>query len=230
MKNRTGLLSFIVLFTLISIWYGCNKPYDVPAPTDPLEETVTASISGRVTDEAGSPVSNATVRAGNSTTNTNINGEFHFSNIQLSKNAGFVSVEKNGFFKTGRTIFTSSGVVNNVVIRLIEKIEKGNFQASAGATIQVEPGATVIFPTDAIVNKITNTAYSGTVKVFATYLNPEDPDLSSIMPGNLTGITINNEQKILQTYGMIAVEMEGSSGELLNIASGKQATINFPIP
>jgi ABC-type sulfate transport system permease subunit len=50
------------------------------------------------------------------------------------------------------------------------------------------------------------------------------------MPGNLTGITINNEQKILQTYGMIAVEMEGSSGEALNIAGSKQATISFPIP
>ena len=50
------------------------------------------------------------------------------------------------------------------------------------------------------------------------------------MPGNLTGLTTDNEQKILQTYGMIAVELEGSGGEKLNLAPGKPATITLPIP
>ena len=50
------------------------------------------------------------------------------------------------------------------------------------------------------------------------------------MPGNLTGLTTNNEQKLLQTYGMIAVELEGGAGEKLNLAAGKIATISMPIP
>ena len=191
---------------------------------------MTASINGRVLDENNKPVKDALVKSGGSTTSTDINGVFRFSNIQLSKNAGFVLVEKTGYFKGSRTIFTNAAVVNNVEIKLIPKKERGNFQAAAGGTINIENGASVNFSLNGIIDKSSNTAYTGTVKVFGAYLNPEDPNLFSIMPGNLTGLTTDNEQKILQTYGMIAIELEGSGGEKLNLAPGKPATITWPIP
>jgi hypothetical protein len=232
MKKNFSPLLYIVLALVTITWHSCKKTDNPPTPAkmDPLEEKVTASVNGRVLDEDSKPVKDALVQSGTSTTTTDINGVFRFSNIQLSKNAGFVLVEKNGYFKGSRTIFTNAGVVNNIEIKLIPKKERGNFTASAGGTISIESGAAVNFSVNGVINKSTNAAYTGTVKVFGAYLNPEDPKLGSIMPGNLTGLTTNNEQKILQTYGMIAVELEGSNGEKLNLASGKSATITFPIP
>ncbi len=121
-------------------------------------------------------------------------------------------------------------MVNNIEITLIPKKERDNFQASAGGNISIENGAAVNFPVNGIIDESTNAAYTGTVRVFGAYLDPEDLTLASIMPGNLTGLTANNEHKILQTYGMIAVELEGSNGEKLNLASGKLAIIILPIP
>jgi hypothetical protein len=220
------LLAFVLLAN-----YQCQKnPQDVPQPIDPLAEKVTASIKGRVTDENSKPINNASVVAGTTTTTTDINGFFELSNVQLAKNAGFVLVEKSGYLKGCRTIFTNASIVNNVEIQLIPKTNRGNFTATAGGNIVIQTGTTVNFPAAGIINASTNAAYTGTVNVIGAYLDPTDPKLPLIMPGNLVGLTANNEQKVLQTFGMIAVELEGSGGEKLNLAPGKTATITMAIP
>ena len=50
------------------------------------------------------------------------------------------------------------------------------------------------------------------------------------MPGDLRGLNTEGSVKLLQTYGMAAVELTGSSGELLQIVNGQKATLTFPIP
>lgn len=180
-------------------------------------------------DETGKPVHNASVRSGTAVTNTDINGTFRFTNIQLSRNAGFVLAEKAGYFNGSRTIFTHASTVNNVEIWLIPKTNRGNFSASSGGTVTIQ-GGHVNFPANSIVNSATNAAYSGTVNVSGAYLDPADPNLPFIMPGNLTGLTAGNEQRLLRTFGMIVVELEGAGGEKLNITGGKTATLTMPIP
>lgn len=228
--KKPVLLSLTVFAVLI--FFGCQKTPGTPdtPKTDPLKELVTASLQGRVIDENGKPVSNALVKTGSEGTNTDINGEFRFNNIQLRKNAGFVLVEKSGYLHGSRTIFTNAGVVNNIEIQLIPRTIRGSFTASGGGNIIVQNGSSINFPANGIIDFVTNTAYTGTVKVVGAYLDPTDPKLSSIMPGNLTGMTKENEQKQLQTFGMIGIELEGSAGEKLNIASGKTATLIMPIP
>ena len=147
MKNNSNVI-FCLLIVLTSLLFSnCNKTDNPPTPKpDPLEEKVTASVNGRIIDENDKPVSNASIQAGTSTTTTDVNGVFRFANILLSKNAGCVKVEKDGYFKTGRTIFTSAGVVNNIEIKLIPKKLRGNFSSSAGGNISIENGAAVNFP------------------------------------------------------------------------------------
>ena len=231
MKPTLRYIAYVLLFFALLASYQCQKtPQDAPQPIDPLAEKVTASIKGRVTDENNKPVNSASVVAGTTTGTTDINGFFELSNIQLAKNAGFVLVEKAGYLKGSRTIFTNSGIVNNVEIQLIPKTNRGNFAANAGGNIVIQSGTSVSFPASGVINATTNTAYTGTVNVIGAYLDPTDPKLSLIMPGNLVGLTTTNEQKVLQTFGMIAVELEGSSGEKLNLATGKTATITMAIP
>ena len=231
MKPTLRYIAYVLLFFALLANYQCQKsPQDAPQPIDPLAEKVTASIKGRVTDENNKPVNNASVVAGTTTGTTDINGFFELSNVQLAKNAGFVLVEKAGYLKGCRTIFTNSGIVNNVEIQLIPKTNRGNFAANAGGNIVIQSGTSVSFPASGVINATTNTAYTGTVNVIGAWLDPTDPKLSLIMPGNLVGLTTTNEQKVLQTFGMIAVELEGSSGEKLNLATGKTATITMAIP
>ena len=231
MKLTLRYIAYFLLFFALLTNYQCQKnPQDVPQPIDPLAEKVTASIKGRVTDENNKPVNNASVVAGTSTATTDINGFFELSNIQLAKNAGFVLVEKTGYLKGCRTIFTNSGIVNNVEIQLIPKTNRGNFAANAGGNIVIQSGTSVSFPASGVINATTKAAYTGTVNVIGAYLDPTDPKLSLIMPGNLVGLTTTNEQKVLQTFGMVVVELEGSGGEKLNLATGKTATITMAIP
>ena len=231
MKLILRYAAYTLLVFALMTNYQCQKtPQDVPQPIDPLAEKVTASVKGRVTDENGKPVNNASVVSGSSTTTTDLNGFFRFDNIQLAKNAGFVLVEKTGYLKGCRTIFTNAGIINNIEIQLIPKMIRGNFSAGTGGNIVIQNGSSVSLPAGGVINVATNSAYSGTVNVIGAYLDPTDPKLSLIMPGNLVGLTTTNEQKILQTFGMMAVELEGSNGEKLNLASGKSATITMPIP
>ncbi|HEU5166111.1 MAG TPA: carboxypeptidase-like regulatory domain-containing protein [Chitinophagaceae bacterium] len=231
MKMTFRNTAYFLLFLVVLTNYQCQKnPQDTPQPIDPLAEKVTASVKGRVTDENGRPVNNASVVSGGSSTTTDINGFFRFDNIQLAKNAGFVLVEKTGYLKGCRTIFTNAGIINNIEIQLIPKINRGSFSASAGGNIVIQSGSSVNFPAGGIINTSTNSVYTGTVNVIGAYLDPTDPKLSLIMPGNLIGLTTGNEQRLLQTFGMIAVELEGNNGEKLNLANGKSAAITMPIP
>jgi hypothetical protein len=76
-----------------------------------------------------------------------------------------------------------------------------------------------------------NTNYTGTVNVFAHWLNPSQQDKTQLtMPGNLLGIDSAGHLNALVTYGMVAVELQSPSGQLLQIAPNKKATIQFPIP
>ncbi len=234
MRNITRTLFYGLLALALISNINCQRTSDqqnqIPAPVDPLTEKIIASIKGLVLDENKQPVSNALIKAGSYITTTDNEGIFYFNNIQLPKNAGFVLVEKDGYLKGSRTIFANAGVANYVEIQLIPKVTKGNFVASAGGTVIIGNGSSVSFPAGAIINPSTNSSYQNTVNVIGSYLDPTDPILSAIMPGNLTGLNTNNEQRILQTFGMIAVELEGSNGQKLNIAGGKSATLTVPIP
>jgi hypothetical protein len=193
-------------------------------------EYVTASISGRVTDEANLPVSGAIVKAGTGTASTDINGSFRITNISLDKNAGFVKVEKDGFFQGSRTIVVNGGVVNYVSVQLIKKVISGTVSGNSGGNVTVSTGGSINFTGNSFVNTGNGTAYTGTVSVSAFFINPAATNFSEIMPGTLRGITTANQETGLQSYGMMAVELSGAAGEKLQLASGKTATITFPIP
>jgi hypothetical protein len=225
-KSKTYLL---IIVTLIGIFWGCKKAENAVAPPPPVI-TVTASVAGSITDLNNTPVSGASVSAGSSVTTTDANGMFIIKNIQLDKDAGFVTITKPGFFTGSRTFLVNSNTVNNVKIQLIPKTVSGNFDAASGGNINVSGGGSVNFGANNIVNESNNTAYTGSVSVSTFYLNPSDANFNDYMPGALRGLNSSDQQKILQSFGMVSVEMDDASGGKLQIASGKTAAITIPIP
>jgi hypothetical protein len=63
-----------------------------------------------------------------------------------------------------------------------------------------------------------------------TWIDPSASNLADIVMGDLRGVTTAGQERGLETYGMIGVELTSPSGQPLNVAAGKKADLTFPIP
>ena len=234
-KNLLFFSAFTALIFSVTLLFitSCQKEADGPGggePPPPIDqEKVNASIRGIVVDENDVPIISATVSSGTSTTTTDRYGVFTFKNISLSINNGYVKVEKTGFFTGSRSFSSVAGRVHNVRIKLLTKTTAGSFAGSAGGTVNLSGGAKLVMPASAI-NDASGNAYTGNVNVAMRWLDPTSPELPYTMPGDLRGITTTGEQRGLESFGMIGVELTGTGGQPLKVAPGKTAELTFPIP
>jgi hypothetical protein len=225
----TRILSFVApaLFVL-----ACQKQVNETLPSLPAggdttslsRETVNASISGRILDDAGLPLQGATVKAGGSTTTTNEYGIFSFRDISVSKQFGYVRVEKQGFFPGSRTVQTNSTSGNFVEIQLIKKALKGTFNSTEKASVQINENTIIGFPDHAIVDA-NGLQYDGKVNVYGAVINPANANFSRTMPGDLRGLRSDSSVTALISYGMVTVNLETESGQKLQLAPTKSASI-----
>ncbi len=223
----------LFIFTAV-LFFSCQKNLSfengnsIQLPD--LSTKINSSVSGFVTDENNAAVMGATVQFGTSNIITDKYGYFEAKKVQVVKEAAVVTVTKPGYFKGIKTYIAKEGKATFFRIKLIPKTTVGNINGSSGGTVSLANGLSIKLPAGAVVNAATNAAYTGTVNVSAYWINPEAADLNQIMPGDLRGIDNNGSMKLLQTFGMAAVELRGASGELLQIAIGKKATLTLTIP
>jgi hypothetical protein len=128
-----------------------------------------------------------------------------------------------------RTLIVNPNSACFAEIELIPNISPVNFTAASGGTITVNNGGSINFAPNSIATASTGAAYSGNVNVSAFYLNPADAAFGNYMPGDLRGINSNNNERLLQSFGMMVVELKGSNGEKLQLATGKTAALTIPI-
>jgi Carboxypeptidase regulatory-like domain len=238
LKQTCARLAAIAGFIILLSQAGCKKNDDIndnkaPGLEPPITTNdavkVTATVSGSVIDENNQPVANASVTSGTYTATTDAMGNFVFSNIAISKANGHVTVLKQGYFKGIRSFVTEAGKNNYVKIQLIKQVVTGTVTASAGGVINTLTGASITFPANSFVTTA-GAAYSGTVFVYAHWIDPTAPNLPLVVPGDLRGIDSSNGEYLLKSYGMVGAEFQDNSGNLLKLAPGKTAAISFPIP
>jgi hypothetical protein len=234
-KSRLLMLAF---FACTFILCGCKKnsveeiytPIVKPAIPD-FSTLVNASVNGFITDENGNAITGASIKGGTVTAVTDEYGYFKISNTGFAKSAGFIEVNKTGYFTGYRTFLPAEGKETFIRLQLIPKTTAGTIEAATGGAISITGGATVTLPANAIVIASNNAAYPGLVNVAVHWFNPSEMQTTALtMPGNLTGVDSAGYLNVLQTFGMLAVELTGSNGELLQIASGKKASLHFPLP
>jgi hypothetical protein len=229
---NTAAKSFFVI--LLGILFAtCQKElsYDNSNGSTPTpSKNITASVSGRIINELAEPVKGAVVTAGTTTAITDINGEFEIDNAAVTDQAALVKVEKQGYFTGSRTFIARQGQKHYVEVQLLPKTIIGNITASAGGTLTVANGSTITLPANAVVLEATGANYSGTVQVAMTWIDPTAANLFRQMPGDLRGIDAAGKENNLQSFGMLAVELIGSGGEKLQIATGMKASLKFPLP
>lgn len=222
---------------LLSFFFieSCQPDLEDPRGNNPVipggndTEMVTGGISGIVVDENNQPVTGATVTSGSASTITDRYGSFRFRNISLSKNNGTVKVVKSGYFNGFRSFISVAGRINNVRIKLLPKANSGSFSGSGGGTVTIAGGGKLVMPA-ASVTDASGAAYTGAVNIAMTWIDPSSPDLPNTLMGDLRGITTSGEERGLSTYGMLGIEMTGTTGQSLKIATGKTAELTFPVP
>ena len=232
---KKPIVALALFVAILSAGLSACKKYDSANSSTngnniPPEVMVTASVQGRVIDQNGVPVEGAAVTSGTASATSDINGIFTFSRISLSSRFGYVQAAKSGYFTGSRSIITSAGDSSFVTIRLISRSETGSFAAATGGKIMVFSGDSVAFGPSSVVTASTNAAYTGTVHVFANYLNPTNDNAAQYMPGDLRGIGSDGKETAIQSFGMMEVELRDDAGNKLQIAAGQTATLTMAIP
>lgn len=190
---------------------------------------ITANLQGNILDEAGQPASGVAIKVGTKTATTDSKGFFKINGASLDKNQALVSAEKSGYFKAYRSFAATAGT-NEVVIKLIRKNLAGTVNAVSGGEAGLSNGAKIALPANGLIRSSDNSVYTGTVNVYAGYIDPTASDILQTVPGSFMGNDQNGKRVILSSYGMMAVELESASGEKLQIKSGSTATLTSPIP
>ncbi|HMO62049.1 MAG TPA: Ig-like domain-containing protein [Ferruginibacter sp.] len=220
---------------IAAVFFSCQKELSsegfIPTAELPdLSSRIPSSISGFVTDENNMPVKDADVKFGSSTTTTDKFGFFEIKNVSVVKNAAVVKVKKPGYFNAIKTYSAIEGKANFCRIKLLPKTIAGTVDAATGGTVSLATGMKVSLPADAVMTASGGAAYSGPVNIALQWLNPVAEDLYQTMPGDLRGLNTDGALKLLETYGMAAVELIGNGGQPLQVAPGKKALLEFPLP
>ncbi len=232
-KSVPFLLGILMAFTLT--FTSCREKDDDNPPqeeqqqgnfSDNFGNEVTRSFMGKIMDTSHNPVSGADVRIGSESTTTDDNGVFILEDVSVHERFAYIEVEKTGFLKGSRTVVPTNSM-NQISIMLLNENIVGTVPSGANGEVNLPNGAKVIF--DGAFKDLNGNTYSGTVTVMMQHLDPSDPEIALKMPGSLYAQNADNEERVLETYGMLNVELRGSSGEILNLADGHTATIELPV-
>lgn len=192
-------------------------------------DPVTAALQGNVFDENDVPAAGVTVQVGSKTATTNSNGYFRINDASLDKKSAVVTATKTGYFKAYRTFGASDGA-NQVIIKLVKKALAGTVDAATGGEVTLSNGSKVALSAGGVVNAATAAAYSGTVNVYAAYVDPTASDITQTVPGSFMANDKDGKRMLLTSYGMVAIELESPAGAKLQVKSGSTAKLTTAIP
>ena len=113
---------------------------------------------------------------------------FEITNVDLRKDGQMLSFEKDGYFDNFKFVQPQVGSNSFLKLMLVEKKNTGSFPSDLGGEVPIPGGAKVSFTPNTIVDE-NGQAYNGLVTVKAYWYNPEDPNVSKTMPGDLRGIS-----------------------------------------
>jgi len=216
------VLLFPFLFSSCSNDSG-NNGNSIDTPLN-FGSEVSKNFSGQIIDENNIPLSNVAITISNKTATTDVNGVFIINNATVREKFAFVTAKKAGYLDGSRSLVPTSGI-NNLKITLLSGTIVGTVNSGTSGSVSLTNGAKVIF--DGNFKTTTGTAYSGAVSVIMKHLNPSDPTILDKMPGMLLAVNSSGEERVLETYGMMNIELRGTASQKLQISTTAQ--IEMPI-
>ncbi|BCY29230.1 carboxypeptidase-like regulatory domain-containing protein [Flavobacterium okayamense] len=224
----------ILLITILSLlFFSCENLDDgIKNSNSPNQfsqnfgQSVQRDFMGQVVDENNNPIESAIVKIGSNHVNTDSNGVFILYNVNVFEKFAYVSVEKMGYLLGSRSLVPTNGI-NKIKIMLIEKAPITTVNSGQTSEVNLPNGSKINF--DGAFEDENGNSYSGSVSVFAYHLETSNSNISELMPGMLFAEAQDGSAKVLQTFGMLNVELAGASGEKLQIAEGHTAEISMKI-
>ena len=187
---------------------------------------VNRNFFGQVLDRSGNPVSGATISIGSSTVQTTSQGFFMLKNVSVKENFAHIKATKSGFVNASRVLLPTTGD-NRINIMMIPATTTSTINSGATSTVSLPDGSSVKF--DGSFKNENGTAYTGSVKVALFNLKTSDTYFNETMPGSLLAGNSQGESRLLESYGMMHVQLTGDSGQNLQLADGHTAEITSPI-
>jgi hypothetical protein len=184
------------------------------------------NFHGLVLSTDGSPVSGATITIGTKTTQTNIKGIFAINDADVKENFAYVKVTKAGFVNGARTLVPTTGN-NRINIMMIPATNTMTISSGTTSTVSLPNGTKVKF--DGSFKDESGVNYTGNVNVAMFHLAPSNVYLNELMPGSFLATNANGNSRIMETFGMLHVQLTGSSGQKLQIATNHTAEMTVAI-
>lgn len=223
---------FFALVLVALLFTNCD-PNDSSSNSqndDTFAENFGASVSrdfiGQVVDVDNVPLQNVSIKIGTSTVQTDVNGVFIINGAAVHERFAYITAKKTGYIDGSRAMVPTNGK-NNLKIMLLPNAPLETIQSGETSEVSIYSGTKVVF--DGSFQDENGAAYSGAVQVSMFHLTPSDENIDKLMPGMLYAQTQTNEEAVLETFGMLNVELRGSEGQKLNIATGQKAEITIRI-
>lgn len=189
------------------------------------------SLTARVVDRKGRPVQGVEVKVPDrEPVTTNANGEFTLKKLVPTERLA-VSFSAKGFVSTTRVYPIRSGVARlegNVVV-IWPRAAAVILKARKGGKVTFDQGGGLTIPPDSLVDK-KGRPLIGKVRVSLTYLDVSDPKQIRTAPGDFTARMQDGTIRSLESFGIFEVIVEDDTGRRAELASGKTAALELPIP
>lgn len=223
-----------LLLSLVFFFLSCNPNDDSNSDGNPTNDKFSENFGnevirdfiGQVVDAANHPIQNVTIKIGSSTVQTDINGVFIINNASVYQKFAFITAKKTGYIDGSRSMVPTYGK-NNVKIMLIQNTPLATIQSGVTSEVSIYSGTKVVF--DGAFQDENGNDYAGSVNVSIFHLTPSNENFSELMPGMLYAQALNNDEVVLESFGMLNVELRGTSGQKLNLKTGHKAEISLQI-
>jgi hypothetical protein len=220
------LLILVLLFPFLFNNCSSDSGIDGNSNATPLNfgSEVSKNFTGQILDENNNPVSNVAITVANKSATTDVNGVFIINNATVRDKFAFVTAKKAGYLDGSRSLVPTNGM-NNVKITLLSGTIVGTVNSGATGSISLANGAKVTF--DGNFKTENGQAYSGVVSVIMKHLDPTDATTFDKMPGMLLAQNASGEERVLESYGMMNIELRGAASQKLQLSTTAQ--IEMPI-
>ncbi|MFY1045108.1 carboxypeptidase-like regulatory domain-containing protein [Chryseobacterium sp. GP-SGM7] len=188
--------------------------------------TAQRNFHGLVLATDGSPVSGATVTIGTKTAQTNNKGIFAINNADVKENFAYVKVTKAGYVNGARTIVPTTGN-NRINVMMIPATTTLMIASGTTSTVALPNGTKVKF--DGSFKDESGANYTGNVNVAMFHLAPSNQYLNELIPGSFLATNSTGNSRIMETFGMLHVQLTGTSGQKLQIGNGHTAEMTVAI-
>ena len=222
------ILYILFIFTLSIA--GCQQDKDVLIEL-PLFSSIQieSNLGGQVLGANYQPIADATVKLNSASVQTDENGFFTFYNSSVNSKRASLEISKPGYFNTTRAVVPQNDATVLMKIELIEKTVIGELEANQGGNFTLANGTDMVIPAD-VITDIHGNAFTGQARVVAEYLDLDESEAMKKMPGDMLAKNANDENVLLEIFGLMVIEMKDNFDQTLKIASNENIQVRIPIP